>query len=134
MSIPSEQYIQNVKKQLICKRATKNGLISELRGELELSLKDSAPEERTYEEICKRFGSPEKLAKELMDTVDETEIIQTRNRKKLLLGLIFAILIIALVFTYYRYRQSLLLDPDKVIIRTYETIPVPVDEGELYDE
>ena len=133
MSIPSEQYIKKVKEQLICKRATKKLLLSELKMELELSLQNLPPEEITYDEICRRFGSPEKLGKELMDTVDETEITFSRNRRKLLLGLAFTILILALVITYHQYKQSQLLDPTKAVIRTYETVPIIVDEGELYD-
>lgn len=93
MRSPIDSYCHEVKKHLICDRATRKSLTEGLRSELY----DHFPDCGSYEEILAGYGDPKAIAGELQEAVELPEYHTAFQKKKRLMVLLTALVICACI-------------------------------------
>lgn len=96
------RYVHAVSLKLICSKATRSKLLGGLQQEL------SAYSALSYDELCAEVGSPEQTAKQLMESIDETEIAVSKRNRRFIVTLVMGILIVLLLLltAYYIHAQQ----------------------------
>ena len=97
---PCAAYLKQVKRKLRCAGETKRALLSGVEQELaEAFPQGAAP---SPAQILDRFGPPEDLARELEAAIPPEELERVRKRRRLLVGLAFAVcaVVIAILICY----------------------------------
>jgi hypothetical protein len=118
-------YENQMKKYLFCKKQTQNKLLKQFQETLDNFLEDNpSPDFSALEEA---FGTPEHMAKELMETVPPHEIDQwkqRRNIRRVVVGVLACVFVVVLgYFAFLRAR------PVEVTVQKTITIYASEDES-----
>lgn len=101
------QYLRKLKQALTCSRPDRKRLLSQGQRLLEDFLGENP--EGGYAALVTAFGPPEVFAGEMLDTLDQEALEQTRTRRKWLLrgGAILATvaLVLCAVFWFVQWKQ-----------------------------
>lgn len=102
-----ERYLRRLKGALTCSRPDRERLLSQGRQLLADFLGENP--EGGYEAMAAAFGPPEAFAEEMLSTLDQEALKQTRARRKLLRRgaalLAAAVLVLCAVFWYTQWYQ-----------------------------
>lgn len=101
------QYLSRLKRALSCSRADREKLLAHGKGLLDGFLEENP--EGGYTALAAAFGPPEEFAGEMLATLDQEELKQTRDRRKLLQRaaalLAAVVLVLGAVFWYTQWYQ-----------------------------
>lgn len=125
-----EQYLSRLKRALTCSRADRERLLSQGRRLLEDFLEENP--EGGYEAMAAAFGPPEGFAGEMLATLDQEELKQTRARRKLLqrTAALFAAVVLVLCTVFYavKWHQTQEVINDKFYEVEGDFVPMTEDE------
>lgn len=103
-----EQYLSRLKRALTCSRPDREKLLAHGKGLLEGFLEENP--ESGYTALAAAFGPPEAFAGEMLATLDQEELKQTRARRKMLQRaaalLAAVVLVLGAVFYAVKWYQA----------------------------
>ncbi len=91
-----EKYLSQVKAYLPCRKADKTAIIKDIRQAILEFTENSGAE--TIDDIYKRFGTPEEIAKAYLSDTEPQNIKKAINVRKVIIAAVVAFLLILLGF------------------------------------
>lgn len=127
------RYVRIVSRKLTCYKLTRYKLLDGLTQEL------SQYSELSYEELCKKVGSPTQTALQLMEGVGELEVSNVMKTRRVLIGISGGLLISAVLVLgiYYIQVQHILRGDFYVkehIVETDVIYPADMTDEEILEQ
>ena len=119
---PIRRYCRQVKKHLVCSRATKEALVSGLYSELQ----EKYPDCRDYRQLISENGYPEIIAGEFQSAIEMPEYYKAlKQRRGLSIGIAAAVILCCVGITahYVNIFYNGTIAYAETTIITYESIP-----------
>ena len=91
-----EKYLSQVKAYLPCRKADKTAILEDIRQAIFEFTENSGAE--TIDDIYKRFGTPEEIAKSYLSDTEPQNIKKAINVRKVIIAAVVAFLLILLGF------------------------------------
>lgn len=124
---PYRKQICRAKRRLVCSRASKKAFVKRCEHDIQLFLEENPG--GTVDDVAEAFGSPEEMARNFMETLDEQEIASAKKVRKGLivaaavLGVVMSVIVLFLLF-HPDYRPHVTIE---TIIYTDEPMPTRED-------
>lgn len=122
-----ERYINEFSKKLICSKRTRLKLSNGLKEEL------SAYTDLSYEELCEQIGTPDEVASQMMEDINQSEIKKVKQIRFMPFLLITLLLIVLIGFlgVYYVHTKSVMRGDFYVKEEIVKTETVKISDGML---
>lgn len=96
MRSPTDLYIDQVKKQLICRKKRKSEIVQQLSADVD-AFASTLVEECTVDMLEAEFGTPQKAAEAALSFENVQKIRKSVNKKKAVICIVVAVCIAALL-------------------------------------